>query len=383
MYKKTVIPFNQPTLIGTEKKYVSIAIKNNTLSGDGEFSHLCSRWLEKNLRVKKVFLTPSCTDALEMAAIILNIQKEDEIIMPSYTFVSTANAFVLRGAKIIFIDIRPDTLNIDEKLIESAITKKTKAIVVIHYGGISCAMDTIKNISKKYKLWIIEDSAQSILAKYKNFYLGSIGHLGCLSFHSTKNLTSGGEGGAILINDESLIERAKIIREKGTNRSLLIEGKIDKYTWHSLGSSYLMSDLQAAYLWAQLKLSENIHIKRMKLWNNYFHSLKTSNFFDIPIFPKYCQHNAHTFYLKFKNYKDCNFFIKYMRKNGINVAQHYAPLHLSPAGIKFGKLFGNDIHTNFISKNLVRLPLFFNLDQKNQKYIICNIHKFINTYKQK
>lgn len=381
MYKKIAIPFNQPTLIGTETKYVNFAIKNNTLSGDGEFSYLCARWLEKTLQVKKVFLTPSCTDSLEMAAIILNIQKEDEIIMPSYTFVSTANAFVLRGAKIIFIDIRPDTLNINEKLIESAITKKTKAIVVIHYGGVSCEMDTIKNISKKYNLWIIEDSAQSILAKYKNLYLGSIGHLGCLSFHSTKNLTSGGEGGAILINDESLIERAKIIREKGTNRALLIEGKIDKYTWHSLGSSYLMSDLQAAYLWAQLKFSENIHIKRTKLWNTYFHSLKNLKFFDIPFFPEYCQHNSHTFYLKFNNYKDCNFFMQYMRKNGINVMQHYVPLHLSPAGIKFGKFFGNDKYTSFISNNLVRLPLFFNLDLKDQQYIIYNIHKFIDTYK--
>lgn len=380
MYKKTLIPFNQPTLIGTEKKYVNIAIKNNTLSGDGEFSFLCSRWIEKKLRVKKVFLTPSCTASLEMAAIILNIQKEDEIIMPSYTFVSTANAFALRGAKIIFIDIRPDTLNINENLIESAITKKTKAIVVIHYGGISCEMDVIKKISKKHKIWIIEDSAQSILAKYKNFNLGSIGHIGCLSFHSTKNLTSGGEGGAILINDESLIERAEIVREKGTNRASLIKGKIDKYTWHGLGSSYLLSDLQAAYLWAQLKFSAHIHMKRIELWNNYFHNLKCLKFFRLPIPPKHCQHNAHTFYVKCNNHQDSNFFIKYMHKKGINVTQHYVPLHLSPAGIKFGKFFGVDTHTSYTSENLVRLPLFFNLNKEDQQNIIYNVHKFVDTY---
>uniref|UniRef100_A0A1B0C158 Rho RNA-BD domain-containing protein n=1 Tax=Glossina palpalis gambiensis TaxID=67801 RepID=A0A1B0C158_9MUSC len=267
--------------------------------------------------------------SLEMAAMILNIQQEDEIIMPSYTFVSTANAFVLRGAKIIFIDIRPDTLNINENLIEPAITKKTKAIVVIHYAGVSCEMDKIVNISKKYKLWIIEDSAQSILAKYRNHNLGSIGHIGCLSFHGTKNFTSGGEGGAILINDESLIEKAEIIREKGTNRSCYIRGAVDKYTWHSIGSSYLMSDIQAAYLWAQLKVAKLIQIKRLELWNNYFISMNCLKFFD------------------------CDSFIQYMNKKKINVTRHYMPLHLSPAGIKFGKFFGNDVYTTQISKKLL------------------------------
>ncbi|MDQ1237631.1 MAG: dTDP-4-amino-4,6-dideoxygalactose transaminase [Wigglesworthia glossinidia] len=381
MYKKINIPFNKPTLVGTEKKYVSIAIKSNMLSGDGKFSNLCSSWIEKKLSIKKVFLTPSCTASLEMAAMILNIQQEDEIIMPSYTFVSTANAFVLRGAKIIFIDIRPDTLNINENLIEPAITKKTKAIVVIHYAGVSCEMDKIVNISKKYKLWIIEDSAQSILAKYRNHNLGSIGHIGCLSFHGTKNFTSGGEGGAILINDESLIEKAEIIREKGTNRSCYIRGAVDKYTWHSIGSSYLMSDIQAAYLWAQLKVAKLIQIKRLELWNNYFISMNCLKFFGMPIYPQYCKHNAHTFYLKCKNRKDCDSFIQYMNKKKINVTRHYMPLHLSPAGIKFGKFFGNDVYTTQISKKLVRLPLFFNLNKKDQQHIIYKVYKFIDNYK--
>ncbi|BAC24448.1 wecE [Wigglesworthia glossinidia endosymbiont of Glossina brevipalpis] len=378
--KNKIIPFNLPVYSGKELKYIDFAIRNKTFSGEGYFSNLCTLWIENKLNIKKVFLTPSCTSSLEMAALLLKINKDDEIIMPSYTFVSTANPFVLRGAKIVFVDIRSDNLNINENLIESAITKKTKAIVVMHYAGISCEMDFIKNISNKYKLWLIEDSAQSMMSKYKNLYLGSLGHIGCFSFHETKNYTSGGEGGAILINDESLIKRASIIKEKGTNRSLFIKGKTNKYVWKDIGSSYTISDIQAAYLWSQLKISEKIQKKREMLWKNYFLSLENIKLFRIPFFNKNCKHNANTFYLIFNDKKTCNLFIEYMKNNKITTLRHYVPLHISPAGKKFGKFHGNDINTIKTSNNLVRLPLFFNLKNKDQKYIISNIYNFIDKY---
>lgn len=372
------MPFNIPPYVGTEMKYIEKAIDNRKICGDGEFTQKCNKWLEEKLGTKKALLTTSCTHATEMAALLCNIKAGDEIIMPSYTFVSTANAFVLRGAKIIFIDIRQDTLNIDETLIEAAITEKTKAIVPVHYAGVSCEMDTIMEISNKYKLFVIEDAAQGIASTYKQKPLGTIGDYGCLSFHETKNLSMG-EGGAILIKDESNIEEAEIIREKGTNRSRFYRGQIDKYTWVAAGSSYLPSDVNAAYLWAQMEKSDEIYADRMRSWNQYdtmLQPLKEKGLVNLPFIPKECTHNAHMFYLKTKDLKERTDFIQYMKENDILTVFHYIPLHSSPAGKQFGTFFGQDKYTTKESDRLVRLPLYYGMKEKEIEKVVNVVNKF-------
>jgi len=324
-----MIVFNKPSYTGNEQQYILQTIHSAKISGDGPFGEKCQVWFEEKLGCKKALLTPSCTAALEMAAILINVQPGDEIIMPSYTFVSTANAFVLRGAKIVFVDIRPDTMNIDETLIEAAITPKTKAIVPVHYAGIGCEMDVIMDIANNYNLFVIEDAAQGMMSTYKDKFLGSIGHLGTFSFHETKNYTSGGEGGLLIVNDDQFVDRAEIIREKGTNRSQFFRGQVDKYTWVDIGSSYLMSDLQAAYLWGQLEQVNNINQDRLSTWNLYYDSFKIldQQLVDFPVIPNHCGHNAHMFYLKLQNLEQRTDFINKLCANNIMTVFHYVPLH--------------------------------------------------------
>lgn len=367
------IPFNQPALVGSELGYMQQAMASGRLSGDGDFTRRCESWFEQQCGTVRALLTPSCTASLEMAAILLDIQAGDEVIMPSYTFVSTANAFALRGAKIVFVDIRPDTMNMDEGLIEAAITPRTKAIVPVHYAGVACEMDTMMALAEKYGLWVVEDAAQGVMAGYKGRALGTIGHLGCFSFHETKNYTAGGEGGAILINDPALIERAEIVREKGTDRSQFFRGQIDKYTWRDLGSSFLPSELQAAYLFAQLEAAEQINRKRLILWNNYqqaFATLAATGRIELPTIPPDCQQNGHLFYLKLRNLADRSAFIAHLKKHNILAVFHYIPLHTSPAGQRLGRFVGEDRFTTQESERLVRLPLFYNLSEGDQQRVI-------------
>lgn len=375
-----MIPFNKPPVIGSEFVYLQKAINRGKLSGDGHYSKQCERWFEQQFRTSKALLTPSCTASLEMAAILLNVQAGDEVIMPSYTFVSTANAFVLRGAKIIFVDIRPDTMNIDETKIEAAITPRTKVIVPVHYAGVACEMDTIMAIANKYGLYVVEDAAQAVMARYKDQPLGTIGHLGCYSFHETKNYSSGGEGGAILINAVDLVERAEIIREKGTNRSQFFRGQVDKYTWRDIGSSFLMSDLQAAYLAAQLEVAERINQHRLSIWQQYFESFApfvASQRIQLPQIPTECQHNAHMFYLKFKDLTERSAFIEWMQQKDILAVFHYIPLHSSPAGKQFGTFYGVDQYTTSESERLVRLPLFYNMSDAELRVVIEAVLEFL------
>ncbi len=376
-----MIPFNRPPLVGTELDYIQqLLITQNKLSGDGFFSRKCQHWLEENLQVKKTLLTPSCTAALEMSALLIDIQPGDEVIMPSFTFVSTANAFVLRGAKIVFVDICPKTMNIDSGLIEDAINSKTKAIVVVHYAGVACDMSTIMTIADRYNLYVIEDAAQGIMSSYKDRPLGSIGHLGCLSFHDTKNCTAGGEGGALLINDEFFIERAEILREKGTNRSQFLRGQVDKYTWHDIGSSYLPSELQAAYLFAQLEASHLINDKRLKVWNSYhnaFAALESNLLVERPYIPEACTHNAHLYFLKMNSLEGRDLFISQMKELGVQTVFHYVPLHSSPAGKKYGIFRGKDLYTTKESERLVRLPLWFNINDVDIASVIENTMKCV------
>lgn len=373
-----MIPFNKPYLVKNEKKYLQEVLKSKKLSGDGPFSQKSQHYLERKMNCRKVLLVPSGTAALEMAAILSGIQEGDEVIMPSYTFTSTANAFVLRGAKIVFIDIRPDTMNIDENLIEAAITKKTRAIVPVHYGGVGCNMAKILAIAKKYNLLVIEDAAQAIKASYKGKYLGTIGDFGILSFHETKNLTCG-EGGAILINQEKYIQRAEIIREKGTNRSEFLKGEIDKYTWVDIGSSYLMSELNAAYLYGQLEKSSDIINCRIKSWDLYFQLLRPfakKGLIDLPTIPSDCRHNGHIFYLKTKNSKIRTQLIEYLRKNKITAVFHYSPLHSSPAGKKYGRFNGKDLWTTKESERILRLPMYYGIKESDIKKIVQTIERF-------
>jgi dTDP-4-amino-4,6-dideoxygalactose transaminase len=363
----TQIPFNRPYMTGRELEYITEAHSRGSLAGDGTFTKRCNEWLERKTGTKKALLTHSCTAALEMAAILADLQPGDEVIMPSYTFVSTANAFVLRGAIPVFVDIRPDTLNIDEKLIEQAITSKTKAIVPVHYAGVSCEMDTIMEIAKRYNLIVIEDAAQGVMSTYKGRALGSIGHMGCLSFHETKNIISG-EGGALLVNDEKYIKRAEIIREKGTNRSQFFRGQVDKYTWCDLGSSYLPSEIIAAFLLAQMEDADSITNRRLEIWNKYhasFKSLEDKNLIRRPIIPDNCGHNAHMYYLLLPSLQSRTHFIQSMKENGVNCVFHYVPLHSAPAGQKYTRSHGELIVTNEYSDRLVRLPLWVGLDREN------------------
>ncbi|QCR37564.1 dTDP-4-amino-4,6-dideoxygalactose transaminase [Nissabacter sp. SGAir0207] len=374
-----MIPFNAPPVVGTEIDYMQSAMSSGKLCGDGGYTRRCQQWIEQNFGCPKVLLTPSCTASLEMAALLLDIKAGDEVIMPSYTFVSTANAFVLRGAKVVFVDLRPDTMNIDETKIEAAITDKTRAIVPVHYAGVACEMDTIMALAEKYKLFVVEDAAQGVMSRYKGRALGTIGHIGCFSFHETKNYTAGGEGGATLINDRSLIERAEIIREKGTNRSQFFRGQVDKYTWRDLGSSFLMSDLQAAYLWAQLEAADRINQRRLLLWTNYYEALSRlaqQGRIDLPAIPADCVHNAHMFYIRLRDIAERDAFIAYMKEAEIMTVFHYIPLHACPAGEHFGRFAGEDRFTTRESERLVRLPLFFNLSDVNQRTVINTILSF-------
>ena len=376
-----MIPFNAPPIVGTELDYMKSAMGSGKLCGDGGFTRRCQQWMENKFGSKKVLLTPSCTASLEMAAILIDIQPGDEVIMPSYTFVSTANAFVLRGATIVFVDIRPDTLNMDETLIEAAITSKTKAIVPVHYAGVSCDMDVIMVLAAKHHLFVIEDAAQGVMSTWKGKALGTIGHIGCFSFHETKNYTAGGEGGATLINDPALVERAEIIREKGTNRSQFFRGQVDKYTWRDIGSSYLMADLQAAYLWAQLEAASAINAQRLRLWQNYYSALQpiaASGRITLPTIPSTCQHNAHMFYIKLHDIDDRTALINWLKEAEILAVFHYIPLHSSPAGQRFGRFHGEDRYTQSESERLLRLPLFYNLTDNNQQTVINSLLSYFS-----
>ncbi|WP_277977899.1 dTDP-4-amino-4,6-dideoxygalactose transaminase [Pantoea endophytica] len=374
-----MIPFNAPPIVGSEVEYMQSAMASGKLCGDGGFTRRCQQWMEQHFGSKKVLLTPSCTASLEMAALLIDLQPGDEVIMPSYTFVSTANAFVLRGATIVFVDVRPDTLNIDEMLIEAAITPKTRAIVPVHYAGVACEMDSIMALAAKHKLYVIEDAAQGVMSQYKGRALGTIGHIGCFSFHETKNYTAGGEGGATLINDAKLVDRAEIIREKGTNRSQFFRGQVDKYTWRDIGSSYLMADLQAAYLWAQLEAAEQINQQRLRLWQRYYDALQplaAAGRIELPVVPKNCRHNAHMFYIKLRDSDDRQALINWMKEAEILTVFHYIPLHSSPAGERFGRFHGDDAFTTRESERLLRLPLFYNLSDNNQRTVISSLLSF-------
>ena len=374
-----MIIFNRPPFTGNEEKYLIQAMKSLKISGDGEFTGRCHRWFENRLACKKVLLTTSCTHALEMTAILIDIQPGDEVIMPSYTFVSTANAYALRGAKIVFVDIRPDTMNIDETLIEAAITEKTKAIVPVHYAGVACEMDTIMDIAKRHNLFVIEDAAQGMMSSYKGKALGTIGHFGTFSFHETKNYTSGGEGGLLIINDEAYITPAEIIREKGTNRSQFFRGMVDKYSWVDIGSSYLMNDLSAAYLWGQLDIADEINDERVGHWKMYYKGLSTlskKGLIQLPTVPDNCIHNAHMFYIKVKDLNERTNLIEHLKSHGIHAVFHYVPLHSSPAGMKFGRFFGEDTHTTSDSERLVRLPLYYGIKQEDIERVINTIMEF-------
>lgn len=359
-----MIHFNKPPRTGNEDKYVLEAMNSVKMSGDGTFGKACQAWFEKRYGCAKTLLTPSCTHALEMAALLLDIKEGDEVIMPSYTFVSTADAFALRGAKIVFVDIRPETMNIDERLIEAAITPKTRAIVPVHYAGVGCEMDVIMEIASRHNLFVVEDAAQGFEASYKGKPLGTIGHLGAFSFHETKNVTSGGEGGLLLINDEQFAHRAEIIREKGTNRSQFFRGMVDKYGWMDIGSSYLPSELQAAYLWGQLEKAETIQEHRLNAWKAYYdrlEPLEKKGFIELAHIPEGCVHNAHMFYFKVKDLEERTALLEKFKAANIGAVFHYIPLHSAPAGLKYGRMFGEDVYTTKESERLVRLPLYYGI----------------------
>ena len=373
-----MIGFNVPIYMDESINCIKKAAENRKICGDGEFTKKCSELMEEKFNAKKILLTTSCTSALEMAAILLDIQPGDEVILPSYTFVSTADAFVMVGAKIVFVDINPKTMNIDENKIEEAITSKTKAIAVVHYAGISPDMDRIMKIAKEHNLKVVEDAAQGIMAKYNDKYLGTIGDLGCYSFHETKNYSMG-EGGAIVINDPELVERAEIIREKGTNRNKFFRGEIDKYTWVDYGSSYLPSELNCAYLYPQLEKAEMINNDRLTSWNYYkngLEKLEEDGYITLQYVPQYSKHNAHMFYIKTKNLEERTKLIEHLKSKGIQAVFHYIPLHTSPAGMRFGRFFGEDKYTTSESERLVRLPMYYGLTRKEQDEVINAIKEF-------
>ena len=376
-----MISFNVPA--HTDETIVNIldVFKQKHASGDGKYTKLCNKWIEDNFKCQKALLVHSGTAALELAAIMCNLEPGDEVIMPSYTFVSTANAFVLRGAKPVFVDIRPDTLNIDEKLIEEAITSRTKAIAPVHYAGVGCEMDTIMKIAKKYNLLVIEDAAQAFGAKYKGKQLGTIGDMGCFSFHETKNIMSG-EGGAFVTNNPEYAERAEIIREKGTNRSKFFRGQVDKYTWVDVGSSYLPSDIIAAYLFSMLNISDDIQEKRLKVWNKYneaFKEFEEKGIIRRPFIPNECTNNGHMFYLLFNDLDTRTRFIKYLKENEITSVFHYIPLHSAPAGLKYGRYVGDMKVTNKVSDTLVRLPMYYDLSDKELEKVINLSKEFLRS----
>lgn len=373
-----MITFNRPPRVGTEETYIAEAIENRKICGDGVFTGKCSEWIEEHAGAAKVLLTTSCTHATEMAALLSDIKPGDEVIMPSYTFVSTADAFVLRGAKAVFVDIRPDTMNIDETLIEDAVTERTRAIVPVHYAGVACEMDTILDIAARHGLLVIEDAAQGMMGTYKGKMLGTIGDYGCYSFHETKNYSMG-EGGALLIRDAKDIERAEIIREKGTNRSKFFRGQIDKYTWVDAGSSYLPSELNAAYLWAQLEEAEQIYEDRLRSWSTYYELLSPlaeEGRIELPVVPKECKHNGHMFYIKAKDLEERTRLLAYLKEQGVGAVFHYIPLHSAPAGKVYGEFHGEDKYTTRESERLLRLPMYYGLEQKDVVYVCDKVKEF-------
>ncbi|GFI16778.1 dTDP-4-amino-4,6-dideoxygalactose transaminase [Lachnospiraceae bacterium] len=373
-----MIRFNVPPFTGREMEYVKEAVDNMHICGDGIFTRKCSEYLEKITGTAKCLLTTSCTHALEMAALLCDFKEGDEVILPSYTFVSTADAFVLRGAKAVFVDIRPDTMNIDENLIEAAVTERTKAVFVVHYAGVACEMDRIMNIARRYDLKVVEDAAQAMMCTYKGKPLGTIGDFGCFSFHETKNFSMG-EGGALLIRDSAYIEKAEILREKGTDRSRYFRGQVDKYRWQDFGSSYLPSDMNAAYLYAQLEMADEINSTRIARWNLYqklLLPLKEAGLIELPVVPRECVHNGHMFYIKTKDMEERTRLINFMKENDVLSVFHYVPLHSAPAGIKFGRFCGEDKYTTIESERLLRLPMFYQLTEEQVRYIAGKVKEF-------
>lgn len=373
-----MISFNVPPYTGKEIEYIKQAVENQKICGDGPFTKKCNEWMEQKTGTAKCLLTTSCTHATELAALLADIKEGDEVILPSYTFVSTADAFVLRGAKAVFVDIRPDTMNIDENLIEDAITDKTKAIVPVHYAGVGCEMDKIMDIANRHHLMVIEDAAQGIMSTYKGKALGTFGEFGCFSFHETKNFSMG-EGGALTIRDEKYIEDAEIFREKGTDRSKYFRGQVDKYRWQNYGSSYLPSDMNAAYLYAQLELADEITRARMDRWNEYreqLSGLAAEGRIELPYIPDYCEHNAHMFYIKTKDMEERARLISFLKEKGILAVFHYVPLHSAPAGIRFGRFHGEDNYTTKESERLLRLPMFYTLTADQVEYITDQVKAF-------
>lgn len=373
-----MIPFNIPPYVGSELSYIKEAIENHKICGDGLFTKRCNNWLEEKFNAHKVLLTTSGSTALDMAALLCDLKPGDEVILPSFTFSSTANSFAIYGAKLVFVDIRPDTMNIDENRIEEAITNKTRVIVAVHYAGVACEMDKIMDIAKKHGLLVVEDAAQGVMSKYKDKYLGTIGDIGCYSFHETKNYSMG-EGGAVVINNQKFDERAEILREKGTDRSKFLRGQVDKYTWVDIGDSFLPSELNAAYLWAQLEKADQINNNRLKSWNAYYNAfldLQEKGLLSLPTIPDGCVHNAHMFYLKVNSLEERTAFIKYMKDNGVLCVFHYVPLHSAPAGLKFGRFNGEDRFTTTESEKLVRLPLYYSMKEENLNTIIKLVRKY-------
>jgi dTDP-4-amino-4,6-dideoxygalactose transaminase len=373
-----VLNFNVPPFTGRELEFVSAAVEQGKISGDGPFTARCSRWLAESIGVSHAFLTTSGTHALEMAALLLEIDEGDEVIMPSYTFVSTANAFVLRGAKVVFVDVRPDTMNIDERLIEAAITDRTKAIAVVHYAGVACEMDTILEIAARHGIKVVEDAAQGLMSTYKGRPLGGLGEFGCLSFHETKNYSMG-EGGALVTHNRSLSEMAEIIREKGTDRSRFFRGQVDKYTWVDKGSSYLPSELNAAYLWGQLEVADKINEDRLRSWDLYHESLRdleTEGRIERPVIPEGCAHNGHMYYVKTADIDERSRLIAHLKANDVMSVFHYVPLHSAPAGLRYGRFHGEDRYTTRESERLLRLPMFYGLTSAQVSRVSDLVHDF-------
>ena len=373
-----MIDFNKPPYVGNELEYIRQAVENRKICGDGPFTKRCNAWLEERFHAQKALLTTSGTTALDMAMLLCELKPGDEVILPSYTFSSTATAAVLAGAKLVFVDVRPDTMNIDETKIEAAITERTKVIVVMHYAGVACEMDAIMDLARRHGLMVVEDAAQGVMSTYKGRALGTIGDFGCYSFHETKNYSMG-EGGALIINNEAYNERAEILREKGTNRSKFFRGQVDKYTWVDFGDSYLPSELNAAYLWAQLEQADAINENRLATWNAYdeaFAPLKAQGKLELPVIPEDCVHNAHMYYLKLKNLQERTAFINYMKENDVHTVFHYVPLHSAPAGLKFGRFAGEDVYTTKESERLVRLPLYYGLVQEDLEKVIRLVYDF-------
>lgn len=373
-----MIDFNKPPYVGNELEYIRQAVENRKICGDGPFTKRCNAWLEERFHAQKALLTTSGTTALDMAMLLCELKPGDEVILPSYTFSSTATAAVLAGAKLVFVDVRPDTMNIDETKIEAAITERTKVIVVMHYAGVACEMDAIMDLARRHGLMMVEDAAQGVMSTYKGRALGTIGDFGCYSFHETKNYSMG-EGGALIINNEAYNERAEILREKGTNRSKFFRGQVDKYTWVDFGDSYLPSELNAAYLWAQLEQADAINENRLATWNAYdeaFAPLKAQGKLELPVIPEGCVHNAHMYYLKLKNLQERTAFINYMKENDVHTVFHYVPLHSAPAGLKFGRFAGEDVYTTKESERLVRLPLYYGLAQEDLGKVIRLVYDF-------